>query len=881
MSDEPRWRRYRRFFGFRGLDDLDDELRFHIEMRVRDYIARGMTEGEARAATAQRLGDLANARDTCATIATRRERRMTRTQTLEALLQDVRFGLRSLYRQKVWTAVAVLTLALGVGANSAMFSVVNHLLLNPVPYPDANRVVIVAQEPSRGGISGGMTVSLLPMGRVVAAWRDNARSFEALEPYFTNDVTVQRAGETAQIARTAEILPSFATFTAERPIAGRLFTVAEGRDANVAVLSEGYWRQQLGADPGIVGGVLTMNDKLVTVVGVMPAAFQLPRVMDAGTDLWLPLDLARRDDDGLRVVARLRPGMSRASAANELDSISARDRSHGENNARFRATLKGPAELIQYEDSLFMLSAAVALVLLIACANVAHLLLARASSRQREMAIRAALGAGTRRMFRQLLTESLLLAAAGCAAGLALGALGLRLLVAARPQSLAELGTARMDGLTLAVTAALAALTGLAFGLVGAVQAARLSTHDALKAGSLASSGDRSRGRMRGFLVVTEMAFSTMLLVGAALLLRSVIHLQTQELGFDASGLYAMDVHLPDDRYRGPAGRAPFFAELIARARAVPGVQGVTQASAGPLGMSFSIGALQIEGQPEPPAGTSEFIPNNGVDPDYFRLMGIRLVQGTTFTDTTAVAGQAIVNQGFARKHWPGHSALGRRLRIVYDGKGDWLTVVGVASDVMTRGLTEDPSEPLLYRPGTGVFRPTLLVRTEGGATMLPVLAGIASTIDRRLPPPQMTSVELAMRRSIAKPRFTMFLLMTFTIVAVGLAAIGLYGVLAFTVAQRTREIGIRIALGASRATVARSVLSRGLVLAAVGAVAGLLAARWGTKLLGSMLYGVQQTDLISFATAGGVLLLVAAVACLIPIRRALSVDPLIAMKAD
>lgn len=882
MTQEPRWRRYLRFFGYRGVADLDDELRFHIEMRVRDYMARGMSEAEARAATAQRLGDLATARDTCTTIATRRERRVTRSQIIDALMQDVRFGFRFLLRQKAWTAVAVLTLALGIGATSAMFSVVNHLLLNPMPYPDADRVVLVSQQPSLGAAPGNVSVTLLPMGRVVAQWRDQNRSFESLEPYVKNDVTIQRPGEPARIVRTAEVLPSFAQFAARRPIAGRMFTDAEAKgEANVVVLSEALWRGQYAADPKAIGTTLTVNEKPATIVGVMPAGFRLPLARDRDIALWLPLDLARRNADGLFAVGRLRPGMTRATAASDLDSIAGRDAANRRNNSRFAANLAGPADEIRFQDSLIMLSVAVALVLLIACANVAHLLLARASTRRREMAIRVAVGAGSERLFRQLLTESMILSLAGCLGGLLIAWVGLRVLLVAKPESLSELGVARMDGMTLLVTMLLSVVTGIAFGLVGAMQARRYPAHDALKAGSLTSSEGRTQGRARGLLVVTEMALCTSLLIGAALLLRSVIHLQNRELGFEAKNLYALNVHLPQERYtQGPAVAA-FFDELSIRMRGVPGVEGVARASAGPLGMSFSIGALQLEGQPDPPAGTSGFVPYNKVDTNFFALMGLRLVEGTTFTDTSAAAAQVLVNEGFVRKHWPRQMAVGRKLRIVYNGQGEWKTVIGVASNALTQGLAADPGAPLIYMPGRDAFSPTLIVRTTGDAGMLPRLAGIVTSIDAKLPPSRIGSVELAMQKSIAGQRFTMFLLLIFTTVAVGLAAVGLYGVLAYSVSQRTREIGIRIALGASRRAIARSIMSQGLLLAGIGAVVGVVAARWGVRLVATMLYGVRQTDSVSFTGSAVVLLLVATVACLVPMRRALSVDPLIAMKAD
>jgi predicted permease len=881
MTDDPKWRRYLHFFGPRGTADLDDELRFHIEMRVRDYMARGMSERDARAATAQRLGDIATARDTCVTIATRRQRRMTRAQIIDALVQDVRFAGRTLRRQKGWTAVAVLTLALGIGANSAMFSVVNHLLLNPIPYPNADRVVIVYQEPSEGN-NTGVNIQITPMARLAAAWRAQARSIESLEPYITTDVTVEQSGATPRVAHSALILPSFPTFAGQRPIRGRAFNDADVRgETSVALLSEGLWRTQYGSDEQIVGKTIVVDNKPLTVVGVMPSAFQLPRFSEGSVDLWLPLDLVLHDDDGVFAVTKLRPGASRVAAARELDAIARRDAADGQKNAKYTTRLVPPSEMVTFRDSLILLTVAVALVLLIACANVAHLLLARASTRQREMAIRATLGAGAERLLRQLLTESLILSAAGCAAGLAVGWAGLRLLVASRPEDLASLAAAKIDGTTLLVTILVSIATGVAFALIGAVQASRHATHDALKAGSLSASAGRAQGHLRSVLVVTEMALCSMLLVGAMLLLRSVIHLQTMDPGFNAKGLYALAVQLPDDRYKTKAAKMAFYADVTARTRRLPGVAGMTVAASAPPWTSFMIGALQIDNQPDPPAGTTGFIPYNGVEPDYFRLMGMQILRGTTFTDTTQAAGQVIVNEGMARKYWPGQSPLGHRLRVIYNGRGDWKTIVGVASNAFTGGLTNDASRPMLYPPGLRGFRPTLIFRTSGDAKLIPTLGAIVANLDSHLPPPLVTSIEDAMQRSIARPRFTMFLLLVFTIVAVGLAAIGLYGVLAYTVAQRTREIGIRMALGASRRAVARSVMSQGMLLAGIGAVIGLVAARAGAKMIGSMLYGVQQTDPVAFSAGALMLVVIAALACLVPARRALSVDPLIAMRAD
>ena len=874
---EPRWRRYTRFFGPRHVDDLDEELRFHVEMRVRDYMSNGMTEEQARAATAARLGDMATARHDCVVIAKQRDARMRRTQILDALTQDVRFAFRTLGRQKAWTAVAVTTLALGIGATSAMYSVVNHLLLNPTPYPGGRRVMSVFHQPTEGN-NTGMTVTITPMGRTVAAWLGAARSFEAIEPYRTEDLTLLTTAE-PRVLKTASVLPSFAAFTGNRPLAGRMFTDEDAREGTpVAVISEALWRGQYGSADSIVGKSINTFGKTFTVVGVMPAEFQLPRIIASETDLWLPLDLVKSDDDGLQVVARLREGVTPLAAAAELDSITSRTKT-GNSSAQYSTVVAAPSSLVRFKDMLLLLSAAVALVLLVACANVAHLLLARAATRQREMAIRSAIGAGTGRLFRQLFTESLILAVIGSAGGLLVAWAGLEALVASRPRNLSALASARIDDNTLWVTIAIALLTGVVFGVIGAVQAARHSSSETLKSSSTGASEGHGRLRARGLLVVTEMAMCTMLLVGAVLLTRSMAYLQARDPGFDAARLYAVDVSLPQERYPDPKARLAFYDQLAERAKGLPGVEAVTVPSAAPLSAAFLIGALQAEGQPDPAAGTTSFISYNGVTPDYFRMIGMRFALGGPFTDTTTAAGQAIVNESMARQLWPGQSALGKKLRVVYNGQGQWKTVVGVVADALTRGRT-DRGEPMLYYPGAG-FSAVLLVRTSSDANVVRNVANLARNIDQTVAPPAVNNIEEGMHRSMARPRFTMFLLAIFAAIAVMLAAVGLYGVLAYSVAQRTREIGIRVALGATRGRVALSVMSQGMLLSMLGALLGLVGARWGAQLIGSQLYGVQQTDLLSFAVSAAALVGIALLACLLPVRRAVRVDPMIAMRAD
>jgi putative ABC transport system permease protein len=528
-----------------------------------------------------------------------------------------------------------------------------------------------------------------------------------------------------------------------------------------------------------------------------------------------------------------------------------------------------------------MLSGAVLLVLLVACANVAHLLLARTAARHRELSLRAALGARRGRLFRQLLTESLLLTMAGALLGVALGWLGLRTLIAMRPSSLDELRVAHLDTTTLVVAAALTVLSGLFFGIMGALQSAGNSAQNTVRSGAATSPGRRSE-RARGALVVTEMALSAMLIVGATMLMRSVSNLLHADLGVQPHGLYAVNFDLPASRYATPASRIAFVAQLRQELQQLGTLRDITVAGDPPNSMSFSIGRLEVDGETPPPSSATSFIEVKSVQRNYFRTMGIHLLRGTPFTDTTAAAGQVIVNAGFARKHWGTESPLGHRLRVAQSDSEPWLTIVGIAADVATFGPTMENTAPMLYTPMSddGMSRRSIIVRTSGSAAPLAHVRTLVKELDPHLAV-AIQNVEDGTATSIATPRFVMRLLSIFTALALVLAAIGLYGVMAYAVAQRTHEIGIRIALGAPLGTVARAVMLRGATLALVGAVVGLAAAHWGTKLIQHELFGVAQSDPVSFGAAVIVLLGAAAVACVVPTRRALAVDPIAAIRAE
>ena len=809
---------------------------------------------------------------------------MERTEFLGNLRADVAFAMRTMARQKAWTAVTLITLALGIGATTAVFSIVSTLLIHPLPYPNADRIVYVAQQPS-GGNNTGIKVSITPGARVVRAWMQQSRSFETFEGRQTGPREMKTTSGEPSTVSVESIFPTFASFADQRPILGRMFTQSDiDAGSPVVVLSEGFWRERLAADRNVLGQALTLGDSSFTIVGVMPGGGFGGRVTARSADMLIPLDV-RIDELGMSLMGRLRPGVTTRGAAAELDSIFARTQGFEGDKIPFASVVSTPAERVRFRDSLMLLTAAVGLVLLVACANVAHLLLSRGSTRQREMAIRAALGAGRSRILRQLLVESALLSFIGTALGVFIGWAGLKGMIALRPRSLNDLDAAHLDITTLGVAIAVAVATGVVFALIGARQAARVSTHDALKASS-SRIGGRGTGRTRGLLVVSEMALSGALLVGATLLVRSVMKLQAVDLGFDAHGLYALKVPLATPQFESAVTRAQAIGDLMRRLRALPAVRAATVADVGPGSRRFTIGRLEIEGEAPPPTASSSFIDVNSVDRSYFTAMGMTFTQGTVFSDTLPTSHQVIVNEGFARQHW--QQPLGKRLRILEkslagedEGSITWLTIVGVVRDARTVGALSESNAPLLYSPLREINKnPAILVRVEGDAHALaPASAMIAQMDVKRAPPAE--SIAAMMARAIAAPRFIMLLLSILTTLALVLAAVGLYGVMSYSVSEQTREIGIRVALGASRQRIARGVIGAGAALSLAGLIVGFAFAAWGTQLIQTQLHDVDRLDPISFAVGAVVLIGVALVACIVPTRRALAVDPMTAIRAE
>jgi predicted permease len=873
------WRRYVRFWGARVDADVDDELQFHLDMRTRDYMARGMSEPDARREAARRIGDVPGTRDACLTIGHRRQRRMQRALTIDAFAQDVRYALRTLGRQKGWTTVALLTLALGIGASTAVFSVVNSLLLHPLAYPAADRIgTIWRADPKSGAM-------ITPGQQQIDVWMRGAQSFEAIEPYNAEPATLTGRGDAVEIG-TAAVRPSFFPFAGARFLRGRAFTREELENgARVAVISESMWRTRFGADDGILGDKIRIDDTAYTVVGVSADGLRLPDNHLTTRDVWLPLV---RDTLGFArsAVVRLRPGVDPKTAGAELDSILKRSGVRERfGSGRFATTIMRPGDFVYFKDSLYLLAGAVALLLIVACANVAHLLLARGATRERELAIRTALGAGRMRLMRQLLTESLILASVGGVIGIAIAAAAIKMLVIMRPERLGELANAVVDGRALAVAVAISILTGVAFGFTAAIHAVRRTTSDSLRATALSGTGAPSAHRLRSALVVTEMALSAMLLVGAVLVVRSVANLRRIDPGFRPENLLSARLQLARTPNQMKPIRADFADDAVARVKRVRGVQSVALAGSVPPTSGFLFAQLEAEGSAYNKQAPGALAMNN-VAPNFFSTIGLSFVEGSTFSDGALQRGDIIINEGFAKKLWPGQHAVGKRLRTSGPSSKDapWQTVTGVVRDVPVTSITRDRSEPLIYFP----FDPahlfmslTLAVRIAPDAAPLGDIRAALGALDSKLPPAKIERVTDALSETIAAQRFTMMLLAAFAGFAVLLSAVGLYGVISYVVTQRTREIGVRIALGATPRHIANDIVARGLVLCGIGLVVGLVASAWGTKLIGSTLYGVTSTDTASYVAAALLLIGVALVGCLVPTRRAMRVDPVIAMRGD
>ncbi|HEX7049883.1 MAG TPA: ABC transporter permease [Longimicrobiales bacterium] len=815
---------------------------------------------------------------------------------MDTLLQDIRYALRTLRRAPGFTAVAVLTLALGIGANTAIFSVVNGVLLHPLPYPEPDRLVGVYQ--LWQGDRAVMTPANFRDVRQQATGADGTSSpvLEEMAPYYRSDFTLTGSGDPVRL-QGVEVGAGFFDVLGVAPVLGRTFRPDENEPGRtrVAILSHRLWQQRFGAEPEIIGRVIRLDGNPYEVVGVMPEGFSFPAERDVWTPIEYDAEFMSENSRGawyLSVVGRLAPGVSEEQAASRVAAIGRRlEKAYPQVNTNVGMTVLSlhDAMVGDVRTALWVLLGAVGFVLLIACANVANLLLARAASREGELAVRAALGAGRGRLIRQLLTESLILGALGGAAGLLLAVWGTGFLVALQPRNVPRLDEVTVDGTVIAFTAAIALLTGLLFGLVPALQTARTELAATLREGGRGALAAKGSARVRNALVVAEMALAVILLAGAGLLINSFARLQRVDPGFRAEGALAFRLSLPGVAYNEESARAAFYDRLIERLEALPGVRSAGAIMALPLsGFSFTF-TFNVEGREPAQPGSDQSLQTRVVTPGYFRTMGIPLLRGRAFTaqDRADAPQVVLISESAVRRYFPDEDPIGRRITLGW-GRGPGRpnvggVIVGVVGDVKQFELAEEQSA-VVYVPHAQVpvGGMTLVVRTAvPPLTLAGAVRREVGALDADLPIAELRTLEQLVARSISQPRFYMLLLAVFAGVALALAAIGTFGVMTYAVAQRTREIGIRMALGADPGSVRRLVVGRALALAATGLGVGLLGALALTRLLGSLLYGVTATDPLTYGAVALTLIGVAFLAGYLPARGATRVDPTVALRAE
>ena len=806
--------------------------------------------------------------------------------------QDLRFGSRMFRKHPGFTLIAALTLALGIGANTAIFSVINAVLLKPLPYADSDRLVAiweVRKNGARGSVSYPNFVD----------WRAQNGVFEGVAVYEESTMALTGAGEPANL-RVVITTPDLFPLLNANPQLGRGFHPEEENAGNrVVVLGQGAWRRHFGADPNLVGRRITLDGKGFTVAGVMPPGFDFP-VKAEPTDLWVSAAInSERDSPGDKAanekrtahfydaIARLKPGVTLAAARADLETVMGRLRTQYPNEVDGDHTAMRPYlnDLVgDAEWALIVLFGAVGMVLLIACANVASLMLARGVARQREFALRTALGASWRRVVRQLLTESLMLASLGALAALLLAMWGVELLKALSPENLPRVEDVRLDGRVLVFTLLISLLTGVISGLIPALRATRINLNETLNEGG--RSGEGSRGnRLRDALVVAEVALALVLLVGAGLLINSFARLTRVDPGFDPHQVLTFQVDLPDTNYGGPGQSVNFNRELLKRIEALPGVRSAAMVFNIPLGGSDASTTIQIEGQID----KTRYQPAGGriATPGYFRTLGIPFISGRDFTEsddlnTTPVI---IVNETLAQQYFPNQNPIGKRVNpgVEIAGKPPLREIVGVTRSVKHRGLDREP-RPEYFLPHAQApdFPLTTVVRTAGDPLAIAgAVRDEVRSLDSELPVYRIKTLDQYMKESVAQRRFNTLLLALFAGTALILTSVGLYGVMAYSVAQRTREIGVRVALGAQTGDVLRLVVGQGMKLTLIGVVIGLLASLALTWLMKSLLFDISPTDPPTFAGIALLLAIVALLACWVPARRAAKVDPMVALRYD
>jgi putative ABC transport system permease protein len=794
-------------------------------------------------------------------------------------LQDVRYAARSLRKSPGFTLVAAVTLALGVGANTAIFSVVNAVMLRPLPFSNPDALVrLWESDPEHGRPTFALSHPNF------LDWRAEARSFQNMAA-MTNGTFTLTTGSEAESVRGLNVTATFLTTLEVAPVIGRNFSAEEDRPGGdrVAILSHAFWQRAFGADANIIGRPITLNSQPHTVVGVLPPSFQ----WGTGNDILVPLQpdpQRNRGDHRLAAIGRLAPGATLDRATSELKTITARLAT------QYPATNKDwTVRALSFYDwlipdstrrSLLVLLGAVGLVLLIACGNVVNLLLARGALRQKELSIRAAMGATRGRVARQLLMESGLIAIVAGVLGIAIAFGAVRLLILMGPNSVPRLDELSIDWTVSAYAVGIALVTMTVFGLMPAIQMARHDPQDALRADARGNTGGAGRGRARSILTIAEVAVSVALLIGAGLLVRSFSILQRVEPGFEIARTMTARVSLPNATYQGGAPKWTFYNRLLTDLRGRPGIASAATSSGPPLSGDFTGGDVKLPTQTNEEAVSTNW---RIVSPGYFAALGIPL-RGREFTDQDEPKAPpvAIISETIAAKYFPNGDAIGRPIVMRSFGETPF-TIVGVAGDVRTFGLESDAGFVFYGSSSqlTGWNPMTLVWRSLDASSQVDTVRAAIRSIDAGVPLSDVASMDTLLERSMGPRRFNLYLLAAFAAVALALAAIGLFGVMAYLVSQRTREIGVRLALGATRTEVFRVILGRGVALATIGAVAGVGAALWLTRVMESLLFSVSRRDPVTFVAVPLGLIAIACLACYIPARRAMRVDPVIALRAD
>jgi len=864
--------------------ELERELQFHIEQEIAENLAKGMRPEDARAAALRRLGGVAQVQEEC--------RDMRRVQYFEQTAQDLRYALRSLGKAPGFTTVIVLTLALAIGANSAIFSVIEGVLLKPLPYAAPDRLVRIFYH--------NQQYAKFPVNHFdLRDFRATMRSLSGVAGYTHWDMQLSGSGDPIKLA-AFRVTGGYFSVLGIRPELGRDLDFSdENGDGRVAILSDRVWRRQFGGAPDILGRKVTLDARPFTIVGVMPPGTDHPgnsyNPVPYGdtVDVWIPFTFegnpARRGAHYVEAIGRLKPGVSAGQAQSELTALLT-ELGKTYPAARNWTVLAVPLQqevVGSNQRLLLVLLGAVGLVLLIACVNAANLLLARATARQREIAVRTALGASRGRLMRQMLTESLLIAGAGAVAGAALAIAGVKGLVAMLPAGFPRSSDIHLDAAVFVFTFVVAAGAGLVFGLVPAIQAARFDIQQGLRDGGRGSTAGGRHTRLRGVLVTGEIALACVLLIGAGLLLRSFVNLLATDPGFRPQRVLTATISLPNEHYKDRTDVIAFYDRLLRDVQSTPGVQFAGAGTDLPwTGYDDNMGGWTVDGRARDPNAQTH-ARYHVASVDYFRALGVPLLRGRYFTaaDKDGAPKVIVVNQALAQRYWPGEDPVGQRIDFGFTDKTDWTTIVGIVGDVKDQPNSL-AAEPAFWWPSTqipfGFTKMQILLRAIADPKPLAnQLRGAVRALDPGLAVADVRLLDDVAGSAFSTPRFALFLVGLFAALALALAATGIYGVIAYTVSQRMHEFGMRIALGAGRGDVLRLVLGQGVKLAAIGTAVGLVGGAALSQLLGNLLYGVKRVDPATFAAVAAVALTVAVVACYVPALRATGADPMQSLRSE